>query len=124
MSIPIADRASGAVMGALIGDALGVGPHWYYDLDKMRRDYGNWIADYTEPKPDRYHAGLKAGQLSQPGIILTMLLRSVVENGDYVEGDFCRRLDEELFPLLDGTPMNGPGRLHQPIDPGSVATPH
>ena len=109
MSISIADRASGAVMGALIGDALGVGPHWYYDLDEMRRDYGDWIADYTEPKPHRYHAGLKAGQLSQPGIILTMLLRSVVENGDYVESDFCRRLDEELFPLLDGTPMNGPG---------------
>ena len=96
-------------MGALIGDALGVGPHWYYDLDEMRRDYGDWIADYTEPKPDRYHAGLKAGQLSQPGIILTMLLRSVVENDDYIESDFCRRLDEELFPLLDGTPMNGPG---------------
>jgi ADP-ribosylglycohydrolase len=109
MFISIADRASGAVMGALIGDALGVGPHWYYDLDEMRRDYGDWIADYTEPKPDRYHSGLKAGQLSQPGIILTMLLRSLVENGDYIEADFCRRLDEELFPLLDGTPMNGPG---------------
>jgi ADP-ribosylglycohydrolase len=50
MSISIADRASGAVMGALIGDALGVGPHWYYDLDEMRRDYGDWIADYTEPR--------------------------------------------------------------------------
>ena len=35
-------------MGALIGDALGVGPHWYYDLAEM--------------KPNRYHAGLKAGQ--------------------------------------------------------------
>src|SRR6202035_1456805 len=23
--------------------------------------------------------------------------------------DFCGRLDEELFPQLDGTPMNGPG---------------
>ncbi len=23
--------------------------------------------------------------------------------------DFCRRMDEELFPELDGTPMNGPG---------------
>ncbi len=109
MSMAIADRASGAVMGALIGDALGVGPHWYYDLDEMRRDYGDWIADYTEPKPHRYHAGLKAGQLSQPGIILTILLRSVVEIGDYLESDFCRRLDEELFPFLDGTPMNGPG---------------
>src|ERR1700745_3855563 len=98
----ITDRAAGAVMGALIGDALGVGPHWYYDLAAMRRDYGDWIAGYTDPKPDRYHGHLKAGQLSQAGIILTMLLRSVVEKGDYDEEDFCRRLDEELFPQLDG----------------------
>jgi ADP-ribosylglycohydrolase len=105
----VADRASGAVMGALIGEALGVGPHWYYDLNEMRRDYGDWISSYTDPKPDRYHAGLRAGQLSQPGIILIMLLRSLVEKGAYDESDFCRRLDEELFPLLDGNPMGGPG---------------
>jgi ADP-ribosylglycohydrolase len=103
------DRAAGAVMGALIGDALGVGPHWYYDLAEMRRDYGDWITGYTDPKPHRYHAGLKAGQLSQAGIITTMLLRSTVENGGYDEADFCRRLEEELFPLLDGTPVHGPG---------------
>jgi ADP-ribosylglycohydrolase len=96
-------------MGALIGDALGLGPHWYYDLDEMRRDYGDWITGYTDPKPHRYHGGLKAGQLSQAGIILVMLLRSVVENKRYDEADFCRRLDEELFPHLDGTPMHGPG---------------
>jgi ADP-ribosylglycohydrolase len=96
-------------MGALIGDALGVGPHWYYDIAEMRRDYGDWISGYTDPKPHRYHAGLKAGQLSQAGIITTMLLRSVVENRAYDESDFCRRLDEELFPQLDGTPVNGPG---------------
>ena len=105
----VADRAAGAVMGALIGDALGLGPHWYYDLDELRRDYGPWITGYTDPKPGRYHSGLKAGALSQAGIILVMLLRSVVERGDYDEADFCRRLDEELFPLLDGTPVNGPG---------------
>jgi ADP-ribosylglycohydrolase len=103
------DRAAGAVMGALIGDALGVGPHWYYDLEEMRRDYGDWITGYTNPKPNRYHAGLKAGQPSQAGIITTMLLRSVVEKNGYDEGDFCRRLDEELFPLLDGRPVSGPG---------------
>lgn len=103
------DRAAGAVMGALIGEALGVGPHWYYDLDEMRRDYGDWIDGYTDPLPHRYHAGLKAGQLSQGGIITTMLLRSVTEKGAYDEADFCRRLDEELFPQLDGTPVSGPG---------------
>ena len=96
-------------MGAFVGDALGLGPHWYYDLAEMRRDYGEWITGYTDPKPYRYHGGLKAGQLSQAGIILTMLLRSLVEKGGYDEDDFCRRLDDELFPQLNGTPMNGPG---------------
>jgi ADP-ribosylglycohydrolase len=105
----ITDRAAGAVMGALIGDALVARPRWHYDLAEMRRDYGEWSADYTEPQPDRYHAGLKPGQLSHPGIIVTMLRHSVLENGDYLESDFCRRLDEDLFPLLDGTPMNEPG---------------
>lgn len=111
MNIPLSidDRAAGAVMGALIGDALALGPHWYYDLDEMRRDYGDWITGYTDPKPGRYHAGLKAGQPSQAGILTTMLLRSVVEKNGYDETDFCRRLDEELFPQLDGTPVNGPG---------------
>ena len=55
------DRAIGAIMGALIGDALGVGPHWYYELDQLKKDYGAWIDDYTEPRPDRYHAGFQAG---------------------------------------------------------------
>ncbi|HEY3325889.1 MAG TPA: ADP-ribosylglycohydrolase family protein [Novimethylophilus sp.] len=103
------DRAAGAIIGALIGDALGLGCHWYYDLDELRRDHGPWIDGYTTPRPGRYHAGMQAGQLSQSGLILVMLLRSVVEHGQYREDDFTRRLDEELFPQLDGTPVNGPG---------------
>lgn len=103
------DRAAGALMGAFIGDALALGPHWYYDLDELRRDYGEWITGYTDPRPDRYHAGFRAGQLSQAGFILQLTLRSLVECGGYDEVDFCRRLDEELLPLLDGTPMSGPG---------------
>lgn len=105
----IQERAAGAILGALVGEALGVGPHWYYDLEEMRRDFGPWISDYTEPKPHRYHDGLKPGQLSQAGLITTLLLRSVVQEGRYDEADFCRRLDEELFPKLDGSPRNGPG---------------
>jgi len=105
----IQDRAAGAIMGAFIGDAMGVGPHWYYDLAELRRDHGEWITDYTKPKTGRYHAGLKAGQLSQPGFILKLMLRSLIDSGRYDEQDFCRRMDEELFPLLDGTPVCGPG---------------
>jgi len=105
----IKDRAAGAIMGAFIGDALALGPHWYYDLSELRRDYGGWIDGYTDPKPGRYHDGLKAGQLSQAGFILHLMLRSLVENKGYDERDFCLRMDEELFPLLDGSPVSGPG---------------
>jgi len=105
----VADRAAGAVLGALIGDALGLGPHWYYDLTELRKDYGDWITGYTNPKPGRYHAGMKAGQLSQTGLILVLLLRSTVEKGEYQEEDFTQRLERELLPHLDGTPMHGPG---------------
>lgn len=106
----IQDRAAGAIMGAFIGDALGVGPHWYYDLDALRRDYGDWITGYTAPRPGRYHDGCKAGQSSQAGFILALLVRSLVERGGYEQADFCQRLETELFPLLDGTPISGPGR--------------
>lgn len=105
----IQDRAAGAIMGAFIGDAMALGPHWYYDLEELHRDYGDWITDYTDPKPGRYHSGLKAGQLSQAGFILKLTLCSLVECGRYDEADFCRHMDEELLPLLDGTPVNGPG---------------
>ncbi len=106
----LSDRAAGAIVGAFIGDALGVGPHWYYDLDEQRRDYGDWIDGYTAPREERkYHADCAAGDLSQSGRIMLMLLRSLAEHGRYVEEDFTRRLDEELFSRLDGSPFHGPG---------------
>ncbi len=103
------DRAAGALMGAFIGDALALGPHWYYDLDELRADYGDWISGYTDPRPGRYHAGLKAGQASQAGVLLALMLDSLVARGAYDEADFCRRMDEDFFPQIDGTPMAGPG---------------
>src|SRR5204862_5528050 len=87
------DRAAGCIMGAFIGDALGLGPHWYYDLEELRRDFGPWISGYTDPAPHaRYHCGMKAGELSQTGLIMKLLLRSIAERGTYEQADFTRRL--------------------------------
>jgi len=100
------DRAMGAIMGTLVGDALGVGPHWYYDLGQLRKDYGEWVDNYTRPKPGRFHSGLEAGENSQTGQVVTILLESVAEQGGYDEGDFTARLDS-LLDTLDGTPRGG-----------------
>jgi ADP-ribosylglycohydrolase len=105
----VRNRAAGAVVGALIGDALGLGPHWYYDLDQMRTDYGDWIDDYTDPKPDRYHGGLRAGDLSQTGRITLALLGSVVGKGGYDEDAFTRLIDDRFLSEMDGSPFSGPG---------------
>ena len=100
------ERIVGAIIGALIGDALGVGPHWYYDLEELQEDYGPLISDYKPPLPHRYHAGLKAGENSQTGQVSTLLLESVAESGGYEEPDFTSRLDGFLA-TLDGTPRGG-----------------
>ena len=107
--VSVADRAAGALMGAFIGDALALGPHWYYDLDELHARYGEWISDYTAPMPDHYHAGMKAGESSQAGLLLRLTLESLAARGGYDEADFCRRMDEEFFPQIDGVPMHGPG---------------
>jgi ADP-ribosylglycohydrolase len=42
-------------------------------------------------------------------VLLRLTLESLVACGGYDETDFCRRMDSELFPLIDGVPMHGPG---------------
>ena len=103
------DRAVGAVMGAFIGDALALGPHWYYDLDALHAEFGPWISDYSAPRPGRYHAGLPAGASTQAGWLLELTLRSLAERGGYDEVDWCRRIDEDLFARISGEPHDGPG---------------
>jgi ADP-ribosyl-[dinitrogen reductase] hydrolase len=114
---PSQDSAAGAVMGALIGDALGLGCHWYYDLNSLRADYGDWISDYTTSKPDRtdqfgyiarhrYEQGLRAGDVSQTGQVTILLLESVAEKGAYDQEGFTFRLDE-LLATLNGTALSG-----------------
>ena len=32
------DRAMGAIIGSLIGDSIGMGCHWYYNIEEQERD--------------------------------------------------------------------------------------
>jgi ADP-ribosyl-[dinitrogen reductase] hydrolase len=111
------DAALGAIMGTFVGDALGLGCHWYYDLQTLRADYGPWITDYVTSKPDRSDAfasiakyrneqGLRAGDMSQTGQVTLLLLEAVVERGAYDQEGFTRRLDG-LLEKLDGKPYSG-----------------
>jgi ADP-ribosylglycohydrolase len=103
------DRAQGALIGAFIGEALGVGPHWYYDLKELHSTYGTWISDYTDPQKDRYHEGVKAGELSQQGLIIQKTAEYLVKHKSYDHLSYFKMIDNEILPYLDGTPMGGIG---------------
>ncbi len=112
-SISKSDRIKGALMGAIIGDALGLGPHWIYNPRELVAKFGAWIDDYKAVRPNpRFPAvwasrkDLKPGDVSQTGQVYLLLLESVVENGSYVESDFTTRLDG-LLDTLDGTSAGG-----------------
>ena len=111
------DRIMGAIMGVIIGDALGVGSHWYYDLENLKKDFGPWVSDYSDPQPNgatrhvdihkhRYEEGVRAGDVSQTGQLIIMLLESVAEKGSYDRKDFTSRVDK-FFETLDGTRLSG-----------------
>ena len=107
------DRIKGAVMGTIIGDALGLGPHWIYDPDELIERYGHWIDDYKPVKPNpRFPAvwkarqDLKPGDVSQTGQVFLHLLESIAEKHSYNQADFTKRLDQ-LFETLDGTSAGG-----------------
>jgi ADP-ribosyl-[dinitrogen reductase] hydrolase len=75
-------------------------------VGQLKKDYGEWINDYTSPKAGRYHAGLAAGENSQTGQVAGFLLESLAGLGEYNETDFCLRLDA-LLATLDGRPESG-----------------
>jgi ADP-ribosyl-[dinitrogen reductase] hydrolase len=112
-TVSLRDRAKGAVMGAIIGDALGLGPHWYYDLNQLKSEYCPWINTYAPVKPNPQYPSvwkarqeLKPGDVSQTGQVYILLLESIVERGGYDERDYTGRLDG-LLATLDGTPAGG-----------------
>lgn len=113
----IHDRIVGSIMGCFVGDALGLGCHWYYDFNDLWKDCGTWIDDYMDPKPDsstnmshihkhRYDIGVRAGYNSQTGQLIQILLESVAEKGEFDIEDYTLRVDN-FFKTIDGTALSG-----------------
>jgi ADP-ribosyl-[dinitrogen reductase] hydrolase len=104
------DRIVGAILGAFIGDALGVGCQWYYEPGYLQKDFGPWIDNYVDPKLNsisrwgkvlthRYEKGVRAGDGSQTAKFIEMILESVVANKGYNRDDFTKRFDSFLASL-------------------------
>lgn len=112
------DRIVGSILGVFIGNALGVGVHWQYDLDKLVKERG-YVTGYLDPLPGTYHSGTpdapgrgqrrSAGQLEQQGELAKQLLASLAERGALDQRDFWQRFENVILkdPTMDGTRQGG-----------------
>lgn len=69
------------VLGAFIGDALALGPHWIYDQNQIREEFSR-VTDYQPPLAV-YHKGKAAGDQTHYGDQTLVLLRAVSKTGNF-----------------------------------------
>ncbi len=72
-------HTAGMLLGAFVGDALALGPHWIYDRTEIVRKLGR-VTGYADPATT-YHPGKKAGDYTHLGDQMLVLQKSIQGHG-------------------------------------------
>lgn len=72
------DSLNGMLMGAFLGDAIALGPHWIYDVARIKTEFGE-IKGITTPLPDSYHKNKHFGDFTHYGDLTLMLLDYLIK---------------------------------------------
>jgi ADP-ribosylglycohydrolase len=81
------DRLDGMLLGTFAGDALALGPHWIYDVNRIKAEFGE-IRGITAPLPDSYHKNKHYGDFTHYGDLTLMLLEYMLDNGTFEPQSF------------------------------------
>ncbi|HKL41546.1 MAG TPA: ADP-ribosylglycohydrolase family protein [Clostridia bacterium] len=77
-----------AFLGAFIGDALALGPHWIYDTDKIKQSFGE-IKGIVGPLEDTFHKTKEKGEFTHYGDQMLMLAEYIIDTKkDFNQEDF------------------------------------
>lgn len=84
------ERARGCIVGAAIGDALGMPTE---DISRQLRDYlyGGLVTSYVQPHKNHPCAHLKPGQYTDDTQQMMLLAKSLVECSGFDVEDFAKR---------------------------------
>lgn len=86
----ISPQLKGMLLGAFIGDALALGPHWLYDRREIVTKFGR-LSGFVAPASP-YHPGKQAGDFTHLGDQMLVVQQSVVaQGGNFDSLDFMTR---------------------------------
>ena len=98
------DKPKAAVLAAFAADSLALGPHWIYNTDKIKSEFGR-VDSPAAPGPDSFHKTRGKGDFTHYGDQMLVLLESVADNKSFDLHDFStrwRRLFEDYDGYVDG----------------------
>ncbi|MDF1657339.1 MAG: ADP-ribosylglycohydrolase family protein [Verrucomicrobiales bacterium] len=108
---------------ALTADALNLGPHWVYNQAVLASAYPKGVSILTDPL-SKYHPGKAAGDLTHYGDNLTLMLRTVSNDGAWDRESFIGNWQEfwsDTTSYRDGATEETLSRLDKPNLPASTS---
>jgi ADP-ribosylglycohydrolase len=81
------ENKTGMILGAFVGDALSLGPHWVYNTNVIDKKFGR-VQHYFDPLVS-YHAGKKKGDFTHYGDQMLLLLESLVKASGFDQAQFA-----------------------------------
>lgn len=106
------NNRKGIIYGALIGDAIALGPHWIYDMDKIERHFGT-IEGFRDPDATQYHPSKKAGDFTHYGDQMLHLVDTLAEEEDFDPISY----KEKWLEFVDNNDMYMDGATKNSIEP-------
>jgi len=79
-------KIRGMVLGAFLGDALALGPHWIYNIEDIKKEFGT-ITGLTAPSTN-YHSGKNKGDFTHYGDQALMLFQFLKVNAEIEKSSF------------------------------------
>ena len=95
------DHQKNAFLGAFIGDALALGPHWIYDTKKITEAFGE-IKGIVSPLEDSFHKTKKKGELTHYGDQMLMLAKYCVNHEEEFNQEFFLKYYYDWMQNYDG----------------------
>lgn len=93
-------KADAMVMAAFMGDSLALGVHWFYDAERIRKDFGR-VDALLKPGSRSHHPTKDRGDFTHYGDQMLVLLQSVAAVKGFELKDFSSRW-RRLFKGYEG----------------------
>jgi ADP-ribosylglycohydrolase len=88
------NKISGAIFGALVGDAFSLGGHWEYNTEAIKQQFPD-LNGFEDPMT-KYHGDKKAGDFTHYGDQTFWLWQSIQKEGNYSIEAYMQMWQEKM----------------------------